>query len=292
MSTHNKYDAIVIGAGPNGLAAAITMAQAGRSVCVFEAKETIGGGARTMELTLPGFLHDVCSAIHPLGAGSPFLRTLPLAQYGLEWIHPPIPLAHPLDDDTAMVLDRSIDGTAASLGSDGDAYKKLMAPLVARWDIIAHALLGPLRLQPLLHPFALVGFGLAAIRSARGLAESHFKGIQARALLAGLSAHSMLPLERPPSAAFGLLLSMAAHIIGWPLPRGGSQKIVEALASYLRSLGGEIVTGVEIKSIDELPPARVVLCDITPHQLLLIAGAHLPGTYNKRLRQYRYGPGS
>ncbi|HLG63971.1 MAG TPA: NAD(P)/FAD-dependent oxidoreductase [Ktedonosporobacter sp.] len=292
MSTQHKYDAIVIGAGPNGLAAAITMAQAGRSVCVYEAKETIGGGARSIELTLPGFLHDVCSAIHPLGAGSPFFRTLPLAQYGLEWIHPPIPLAHPLDDGTAVVLDRSIDGTAASLGCDADAYKNLMTPLVARWDIITDAFLGPLRVRMLRHPLALAEFGLSAVRSARGLAESHFRGIHARALLAGLSAHSMLPLERPPSAAFGLLLGIAAHVIGWPLPRGGSQKIMEALASYLRVLGGEIVTGVEVKSIDELPSARAVLCDITPQQLLLIAGAHFPGTYNRHLRCYRYGPGA
>lgn len=292
MFTHNKYDAIVIGAGPNGLAAAIAMAQAGRSVCVYEAKETIGGGARSMELTLPGFLHDVCSAIHPLGAGSPFFRTLPLEQHELEWIHPPVPLAHPLDDGTAMVLDRSIDATAASLGCDADAYKKLMAPLVAHWDIIADAFLGPLRLRTLRYPFTLAGFGLAALRSARGLAESRFRGIHARALLAGLSAHSMLPLEQPPSAAFGLLLGMAAHVIGWPLPRGGSQKIVEALASYLRTLGGEIVTGVEVKSIDELPSTRVVLCDITPRQLLRIAGSHFPATYNQHLRRYRYGPGS
>ncbi len=291
MSTYNKYDAIVIGAGPNGLAAAITMAQAGCSVCVYEAKETIGGGARTMELTLPGFLHDACSAIHPLAAGSSFFRTLPLEQYGLEWIHPSIPLAHPLDDGTAMVLDRSLDATAAGLGCDADAYKQLMAPLVKHWDIITDAFLGPLRLQPLLHPVALAGFGLAALRSTCGLAESHFRGVHARALFAGLGAHSMLPLERPPSAAFGLMLGMAAHVIGWPLPRGGSQKIAEALASYLLSLGGKIVTGVEIKSIDELPPARVVLCDITPRQLLRIAGSHLPGTYNQHLRHYRYGPG-
>ena len=287
-----RYDAIVIGSGPNGLAAAIALAQAGRSVCVYEAKETIGGGTRSLALTLPGYLHDVCAAVHPLGLGSPFFRTLPLAQYGLEWIHPPIPLAHPLDDGTAIQLDRSIDATALTLGCDAAAYKQLLVPLLERWDLLAHTFLGPLRWQSMRHPLALAPFGLAAIRSASGLAKSRFRGRHARALFAGLSGHSMLPLEQAPSAAFGLLLAIVGHAIGWPIPRGGSQKIADALAAYLRSLGGEIITGVEVTSIDDLPPARAVLCDITPRQLLRLSGHRLPASYRSSLQRYRYGPGS
>jgi phytoene dehydrogenase-like protein len=222
MSTTYQYDAVVVGAGPNGLAAAITIARTGRSVIVFEAKETIGGGSRSMELTLPGFVHDVCSAIHPLGLGSTFFRTLPLEQYGLDWIHPSAPLAHPLDDGTVAILERSIEATRATLGRDAQAYTKLMAPLVARWERVADAFLGPLRLQPLFaEPFSLASFGLKALCSARGLAESRFKGEAARAMFAGLCAHSMLPFERATSAAAGLVLGTLGHAIGWPLPRGG-----------------------------------------------------------------------
>jgi phytoene dehydrogenase-like protein len=288
----NMYDAIIIGAGPNGLAAAITLAQAGRSVIVYEAADTIGGGCRSKELTLPGFVHDVCSAIHPLGVGSPFLRSLPLAQYGLEWIHPPVPLAHPFDDGSVALLERSIPATAATLGCDARTYEAFMSLLVAQWDRIAMAFLGPLRLQPLLHPLALAPFGLAALSPSYSLAKSIFRGERARALLAGLCAHSMLKLEQIASSAPGLMLGLAAHTVGWPFPRGGSQRIVDALAAYLRALGGEIVTGCEISTIDELPPAHAVLCDITPRQLLRIAAHRLPVGYQRSLERFRYGPGS
>ena len=259
MSRRHSYDAIVVGAGPNGLAAAITLARAGRSVLVLEAKETIGGGSRSMELTLPGFIHDVCSAIHPMGVASPFFRSLPLEQHGLQWIHPSAPLAHPFDDGTAALLERPIEATGATLGRDAEAYHKLMAPLVSHWDILADAFLGPLRPQSMRHPFVVARFGLKAIRPARYLAQSVFKEEPARALFAGISAHSLLPLERSPSSGFGLILGILGHVVGWPMPLGGSQKIVDALASYLCSLGGEIVTGVEVKSIDALPSARAVL---------------------------------
>ncbi|GAC1343418.1 MAG: NAD(P)/FAD-dependent oxidoreductase [Ktedonobacteraceae bacterium] len=291
MAKRFSYDAIVVGSGPNGLAAAITLARAGRSVAVYEARETIGGGSRSMELTLPGFVHDVCSAIHPLGLGSPFFRSLPLEQYGLQWIHPLAPLAHPQDDGTAVMLERRVEATSANLGRDAQAYQKLMAPLVANWDTLADALLGPLRWQSLSHPFKLARFGLKAVRSGQGLARSAFQEERARALFAGLSAHSMLPLNQPPGAAFGLVLGILAHTVGWPMSLGGSQKIADALTSYLRSLGGEIFVSTEVKSIDALPSARAVLFDVTPRQLLRIAGQKLPGGYQRQLLRYRYGPG-
>ncbi len=291
MSLQQSYDAIVIGSGPNGLAAAITLAQAGKSVVVFEAKDTIGGGSRTKELTLPGFKHDICSAIHPLGLASPFFRTLPLEQYGLEWIQPPAALAHPLGDGTAMVLERSIEATTETLGDDASAYSRLMTPLVAHWQTLADTLLGPLRPQMFQHPFLLAPFGLNAIRSAESLAKQLFRGERARAIFAGMAAHSFLPLNHSLSAAFGMMLALFGHGVGWPIPRGGSQAIVDALAAYLRSLGGEIVTDVEVTSIEMLPTARALLFDITPQQLLRIAGDHLPTNYRHSLERYRYGPG-
>jgi phytoene dehydrogenase-like protein len=284
------YDAVVVGAGPNGLASAITLARAGRSVLVLEGQETIGGGTRSDELTLPGFVHDVCSAIHPLGVASPFFRDLPLAQYGLEWVFPPAAVAHPFDDGSAAILERSVDATGESLGRDAAAYRRLMGPLLADWEGLASDLLGPLPVPPR-HPLAMARFGLKAVRSARGLAESAFEGDRARALFAGLAAHSILPLERPVSAAFGLVLGTVAHAVGWPMARGGSGQIADALAAHLRSLGGEIVTGRCVESLDQLPPARSVLLDVTPRQVLQIAGDRLPTRYRRALGRYRYGPG-
>lgn len=290
MAKHNDYDAIVVGAGPNGLAAAITLAREGRSVLVLEAKTTIGGGMRTAELTLPGFLHDICSAVHPLGVSSPFFRELSLEEHGLEWIYPPASLVHPLGHGRTVVLERSIERTGEGLGRDAAAYRRLMAPLVADWDRLAQDMLGPVSIPPR-HPFVLARFGPRAICSARGLAERLFDGERARALFAGMAGHSMLPLERSPSAAFGLVLGITGHAVGWPIPRGGSQRIADALAGYLRSLGGEIVTDTFIKSIDDLPSTSVILCDVTPRQLLSMAGQRLPTRYRRRLEAYRYGPG-
>ena len=289
-SSSSTLDAIIVGAGPNGLAAAVTLARAGRSVLVLEAMETIGGGTRTAELTLPGFKHDVCSAIHPLGVASPFFRSLPLDKYGLKWIYPPVAVAHPLDDGSAAFINGSMEETAKNLDGDGRAYQRLIAPLLRNWELIMPELLGPLPLPPR-HPFAMARFGLAAIRSAHGLADSYFKGERARALFAGLAGHSMLPLEDPLSASFGVAMALMAHSVGWPIPQGGSHAITDALAAYFCSLGGEIQTGVLVESLEQLPPARAVLLDVTPRQLLKIAGDRLPGGYRRKMEHFRYGVG-
>ena len=289
MTERGAYDAVVVGAGPNGLAAAIELARNGRSVAVLEAEETVGGGTRSAEITLPGFVHDLGSAIHPLGFASPFFRMLPLEEHGLEWVHPPAPLAHPFDHESAAVLEWSVEGTGATLGLDAGAYERLMGPIVGDWDRIVGSLLGPLR--PPRHPFALARFGIRAIRSAHALAKSLFEGERARGLFAGNAAHSFLPLTQPPSASFGLVLGALGHAGGWPFPRGGSQKIADALVSYLRSLGGEIYIGVRVSSVDEVPRTRTVLFDVTPRQLLSIAGGHFTGLYRHALKRYRYGPG-
>jgi phytoene dehydrogenase-like protein len=290
MAHKTVYDAVIIGAGPNGLAAAITLARAGLAVQVVEAADTVGGGTRTKALTLPGFRHDICSAIHPLGLGSPFFRRLPLEQYGLEWIDPPAAVAHPLDDGTAVLLERSLSATAAGLGRDAAAYRRLMTPLVRDWDAIAATILGPLRLPRDLS--ALGRFGLLALLPARRLAEMVFREERARALFAGIAAHAIRPLEHPATAAFGLVLEALGHVVGWPLPRGGSQAIADALAAYLRTLGGEIVVGERVDSLAQLPPSRAVLGDITPRQLLQIAGDRLPPAYRHQLGRFRYGPGA
>ena len=285
----SDYDAVVVGAGPNGLAAAIELARAGRSVLVREGAETIGGGVRSAELTLPGFTHDVCSAIHPLAAASPFFRTLPLGEHGLEWIEPPLPLAHPLDGGAAAVLHRSVAETAAGLAADERSYEAVFGPPVRDWSRLETALLGPLLRVPR-HPLAMARFGLSALQPALGFARRHFDGGPARALFAGLAAHSILPLETLGSASFGLVLGATGHAVGWPLPRGGSQGIADALASYLRSLGGEIQTGAPVESLAELS-ARTVLCDVTPRQFVRLAGERLPTRYRKGLERFRYGPG-
>jgi phytoene dehydrogenase-like protein len=287
MPSRIEYDAVVVGSGPNGLAAAITIAQAGRSVLVLEAKNTIGGGTRTEELTLPGFRHDVCSAIHPLALMSPFFRALDLMPRGLEWIQSPVPLAHPLDDEPAVFLERSLEETAKGLGMDEDGYRRLIAPAVRDWTRIVPELLKPLGITR--NPVPLMRFGPRAMRSAVGLARSWFQGVRARALFAGNAAHAIFPLQQRSSAGFGLMLSMSGHAVGWPLARGGSQAIADALASYLKSLGGEVVVGVDVSSMSDLPMARAILFDVTPRQLAEIAGSVFPSGYVKRLRRHGYG---
>jgi phytoene dehydrogenase-like protein len=286
MAPDRQARDVVIGSGPNGLAAAIMLARAGRRVTVYEAEEQIGGGTRSAELTLPGFLHDICSAVHPMAVSSPCFEQFPLFVHGLEWIHPDAPLAHPLDDGSAVMLERSVDATARNLAMDGNAWRRLMEPLASGWAHLRRDVLAVPRLPH--HPLLMARFGLHAIRSARGLAYGLFRGDRARTLFAGLAAHSILPLESPASAAIGLALGAAAHAVGWPIPRGGSQRIADALAGYFRSMGGEIVAATRIGS---LPDAPLVLCDISPRQLVAIAGARLPEPYRGALSRYRYGPG-
>ncbi len=285
-----SFDAEIIGSGPNGLSAAIELGRAGLKVRVHEAEPTVGGGARSAALTLPGFLHDVCSAIYPLGAASPYFRTLPLKEHGLEWIQPDIPLAHPLDDGTAAVLRRSIDDTAAGFGDDGAAYRRLLAPLVADWEELLAEVMRPMLHVPR-HPLLLMRYGIPSMFPVDFAARRLFKGQRARALMAGLAAHSSLPLDAPFTTAFGLLLAISGHAVGWPLPRGGSQRITDALASYLRTLGGEIVTNDRVVAFSQLDKARAYLFDTSPRSLEHIAADRLGTTYRRALRRYSYGPG-
>ena len=258
---------------------------------VREGADDPGGGVRSAQLTLPGFVHDVCSGIHPLVAASPFFRSVPLADHGLELVEPPAPLAHPLDDGTAVLLERSPVATAAGLGVDGPAYERLLGPLVRDWSAVEDAALAPLLRLPR-HPVALGRFGLSALRTADGLARSAFRGERARALFAGCAAHSMLPLERRPSAAFGLVLLALGHRVGWPFPRGGSAEIAKALVAELARLGGEVETAAPVVSLAELGSPRLVLCDVGPPALARLAGGRLPERYARRLQRFRYGPGA
>lgn len=284
----SKLDAVVVGAGPNGLAAAIALAEAGLRVRVLEANDEVGGAARTAELTRPGFEHDLGSTTHPLGIASPFFRRLPLDVHGLEWVHPEVPLAHPLDGGGVVLHHRSLEETARGLGPDGDAWRRLFGPLVEGWPQLEEDVLGPLLHWPR-HPLALARFGLSAIRSAQGLAMRRFRSPEARALFAGHSAHSILALDRPASASFGLVLGLLAHRVGWPCPRGGAGRITAALEDYLRSLGGEVETNRRIDALEELPEADRVLLDVTPRQALRIGGDRLPRSTRRALDGYRYG---
>jgi phytoene dehydrogenase-like protein len=275
--------AVVVGAGPNGLAAAIALAQAGLRVTVLEGQATVGGGCRSAELTLPGFVHDICSTVHSFAVASPFLRSLPLGGHGFEPVHPSAPLAHPLDDGTAVMLERSPAQTAAGLGADGPAYRRLIEPLVRAPDALFEEVLAPPRHLPR-HPLLLARFARAGLRSASALARSRFEGKRARALLAGCAAHSMLPLEAPVTAAYGIVLAASGHAVGWPVTRGGSQRLADALAAYLCARGGSVETGRTVASLDELDAAEPVLLDVTPRQLHALSGGRVPD-------RHRPGPG-
>jgi phytoene dehydrogenase-like protein len=283
------YDAVVVGSGPNGLAAAITLAAAGRHVHVVEAEDTPGGGTRSAELTLPGFVHDVCSTIQPLLLASPFFRALPLADLGVELVHPEIPYAHPLPDGRAGVLRRDVMETAEALGDDKAAYVRLMRPLVEHWQDVVADTLKPLR--PPRHPLTMARFGLKAVQSAAGLARTRFVTDEAQSLVSGAAAHSMLPLDRSPTAGVALMLAMLAHAVGWPAVRGGSQVLADALVKDLERLGGTITLGTRVEDASQVPRAKAVLFDVTPSQLVAIAGDRLPGRYRNALTRYRYGPG-
>jgi phytoene dehydrogenase-like protein len=285
-----NLDGVVIGAGPNGLAAAIALAQAGASVLVVEAAAEVGGGTRSAELTLPGFLHDVCSAVHPTGILSPFFRKLPLSEHGLVWLRPRASVAHPMPDGTAVMLYRSLARTTEGLGGDGSAWTRLVGPFLADPHGWIADVMAPLRFPA--HPIAMLRFGLRAVFSANRLARLCFRGNRARALFAGCAAHSVLPLTHPLSSALGVLFAVTAHLEDWPVARGGSHAITRALASYLKSLGGRIETGRRIEHLGDLPDARVVLFDTSPEQLSGIAGDALPEGYRRRLARYRYGPGA
>jgi len=288
MQSKPDYDAVVVGSGPNGLAAAILLQQHGLQVILIEGKDQVGGGLRTMELTLPGYLHDVCSAIHPLAISSPYLQTLPLSKFGLEYIYPEISAAHPFDDGNAAILTSSLTGTASLLGSDEQPYKRLLKPVVDTWPGIAPNVLGPLHWPK--HPLAMARFGLKAFLPATTLAKQ-FKTTQARGLWAGMAAHAIQPLTNLTTAAVALVLLSQGHLKGWPMPKGGSQQIANAMAAYFLSLGGKIETNTYITSMNQLPLAKAVLFDVTPRQLMQIAGHRFSSLYQYQLQRYKYGMG-
>lgn len=290
MTTRNR--ACVIGSGPNGLAAAIVLAQAGLSVDVFEAEAEPGGATRTLPLTLPGFLHDFGSAVYPLAAESLFFSTLPLGEYGLEWIHGAAPLAHPLDDGTAVVLERDLSAAAQALGVDGPAWRRLVQPSVDHWKEFVEDVFAPVVRMPR-HPLRMARFGLAALQPAQRLAKSHFTTTRARALFAGLAGHSFLSFDQPLSSAIALVLGAAAHAAGWPIPRGGARAIPHALVSYLETLGGTVHTGrrIDAQTLRELH-CGLTLCDTTPRQLIAIAGDRLSRGYRRALQRFKHGPGA
>jgi phytoene dehydrogenase-like protein len=285
-----EYDAIIVGSGPNGLAAAITLAREGCSVLVYEANSTIGGGTRSAELTLPGFVHDVCSAIHPLAAGSPFFKALSLENFGLRWIQPEIPLVHPLDDGSVACLYQDIDVTAEHLGDDSRAYRRLMQPLAKNWEKLANEFLQPMLHLPR-HPLTLARFGIPAICPATVLSKFLFKREAARSLFGGIAAHSFLPLDAAASSAFALVLGLAGHAVGWPIPSGGSQQIANALNGQLGELGGKIETNQKVENLNDLPKSRAILLDVSVWEFLRIAGDQLPSKYKRRLQSFRHGPG-
>lgn len=285
-----RHDAVIVGSGPNGLAAAVALAGEGASVLVLEAEDEIGGGTRTAELTLPGFLHDVCSAVHPMGLLSPYFRTLNLEAHGLRWILPPASVAHPLDNEPAVMLWRSMDATCAGLGADGEAYRRLLEPFLRNPHGLLGDALGPLGVPG--HPLLLLRFGLRGLQSAVRLAGRHFRETRARALFAGLAAHAILPLDRLLTGSVGMIFALTGHVQEWPIVAGGSQGIPRALSACLGKLGGQIRTGVRVTSTGQLPPARVYLFDTSPNQLADIAGPVLPRRYLERIGRYRYGPGA
>jgi len=281
--------ACVVGSGPNGLTAAIVLAQAGLRTSVFEAESSIGGGTRTLELTLPGFRHDLCSAVHPMARISPAFASFPLHEHGLEWIDPPVPLAHPLDDGTAGLLFCGLHEASAEFGLDGTRYARAVAPLVRQWPKLARAILRPIHVPA--NPWLMARFGMLAAWPATVSARYFFRRARGRAVFAGIAAHSVMPLEAVGSGAFAWVLAIAAHAAGWPIPRGGAQSIADALASYFESLGGEIVRNTPITSLDQLGDASPILLDVTPRQFLQIAGDRVRGPYRRKMERYRYGPG-
>ncbi len=283
-------DALVVGAGPNGLAAAIELARSGRSVRIYEASGSVGGGTRSAELTLPGFVHDVCSAVHPLGIASPFFQSLNLARHGLEWVQPEAPVAHALAPGRSVVLERDLASLREALGADAEAWARLFGPLVREWERLVPPLLGPV-VRPPRHPVLMARFGLPGLLPVTTLTRLAFREPAARALFAGMAGHSMLRLNRPLTASFGLVMGLLAHAVGWPLARGGSGRVAAALEAEARALGVEVETERRVRSLDELPPTRVIVLDLTPRQVLEVAGDRLPDGYRRQLSRYRYGPG-